>query len=79
MVEAYDVLCPILGNLICSGVCPPSKYAFPPPAREFCPFVPLPAVFPFLFPGPLPNRVELTFEPGNGLREERIEASLAFL
>ena len=59
---------------MCIGVCPPSKYALPPPARAFCPLVPRPAVLPFLFPGPRPRRVELTVDPGIGFNLESNEA-----
>ena len=74
--EIYDELSPILGNRMWIGVCPPSKYAFPPPDRELWPFCPRPDVFPFLFPGPRPTRAELTTEPGSGASCVRIEALL---
>ena len=47
-LRAIDVRCPrpYLGNLFCSGVCPPSKRTCgPPPVLAQCPFMPLPDVF----------------------------------
>src|SRR4030067_2216979 len=46
---------PLLGNLLCRGICPPSNQGWdPPPARDCCPLWPLVEVPPWPDPEPRP-------------------------
>src|SRR5690606_15037273 len=57
-----------------SGIWPPSNPSFEKPFgwRAFCPFMPLPAVFPRPEPGPRPLRRGVETAPAGGRRRERI-------
>src|SRR5262249_9745656 len=58
---------PCFGSRRCSGICPPSKPTlWYPPARDFWPLWPRPAVLPWQ-PNPRPTRFLLLLEPGAGL------------
>src|SRR5262249_8762890 len=58
---------PCFGSRRCSGICPPSKPTlWYPPARDFWPLWPRPAVLPW-HPNPRPTRFLLLLEPGAGL------------
>ena len=62
LITAYHVLNlsfvkPLFGSLLYNGNCPPSNTGLIlPPERAFCPFWPLPDVFPRPDPDPRPTR-----------------------
>src|SRR5882672_9764624 len=59
---------PLLGKRRCNGICPPSKPTlWKPPARDFWPLWPRPAVLPRPEPPPRPTRRRFFFEPAAGL------------
>ena len=63
------------GMRMWSGVWPPSNQGgIEPPARDFWPFVPRPAVLPLPAAMPRPTRVRGVREPGGGLQVVELHA-----
>ena len=57
--RGFNALKPLFGSLLNKGIWPPSYPFIETPERDFCPLTPLPAVFPFPDPIPLPTLLEV--------------------